>query len=108
MTNEIKPLVPLSTDTKRLEELAKELLDETPLPAPERNQNAQPISDFIYVPSVNVYLAKKKDLLGLSWNYAQKEIAKRNDVRMPLIYEGTEFIRHLLANPRGTKDASAS
>ena len=35
-----------------------------------------------------------------------KELAKEKNKRMPTIYEGTEFIKYLLANPNGTKDAS--
>ena len=53
MTNEIKPLVPLSTDTERLEELAKELLDETPLPVTPAALAVQSTQDYWKVSGVN-------------------------------------------------------
>ena len=62
--------------------------------------------NFIYVPSINLYVAKEKIMHGLDWHNTHKELAKEKDRRMPLIYEETEFIKYLLANPNGTKDAS--
>ena len=70
------------------------------------NHNAPKKEDFIYVPSTKLYVAKEKSMHGLGWSDTHKELAKEKNKRMPTIYEGTEFIKYLLANPNGTKDAS--
>ena len=70
------------------------------------NHNAPRKEDFIYVPSINLYVAKEKTMHGLNWIDTHKELAKEKGKRMPTPYEFTEFIKYLLKNPNGTKDAS--
>ena len=70
------------------------------------NHNAPKKEDFIYVPSINLYVAKEKIMHGLDWSDTHKELAKEKGRKMPTPYEFTEFIRYLLANPNGTNDAS--
>ncbi len=92
---------------KPLEEWLKEPEASKPAqPSTTSNRDAPRKDNFIYVPSINLYVAKEKIMHRLDWSNTHKELAKEKDRRMPLIYEETEFIKYLLANPNGTKDAS--
>ena len=61
--------------------------------------------DYIYVPSINCYLAKQKTHLGLNWYDTHKALHKEN-LLMPTIPQFIEFIKHLKANPNGLPDSS--
>ena len=90
---------------KPLEEWMKED-SKSPAQQPPLNPNAPDLKDFVYIPSINLYVAKEKSMHGLNWNDAHKELAKEKGSSMPMPYEFAEFIKYLLANPNGTKDAS--
>jgi hypothetical protein len=53
---------------------------------------------FIYVPSIDLYFAKERSLLGKNWNETHFELDKQG-MKMPSIYEFKEFLRYLLENP---------
>ncbi len=55
------------------------------------------LNKFIYVPSINLYIAKEKTLLGKSWNECQ-EILHFNNQRMPTIPEFKEFLKYTKQN----------
>ena len=57
-------------------------------------------SDFIYVPSINIYVAKQKnsDLFFKDWVSCHKELQKNNQ-RMPTLSEFIEFLKYLVSNP---------
>jgi len=59
---------------------------------------APPLEGFIYVPSVNLYVAKEISHLGKNWNGAHRELDKQN-LRMPTIPQFVEFLKYLRANP---------
>ncbi len=61
---------------------------------------------FIYVPSINLYVAKEKSLYNESWDSAWKNL-EREGLKMPTIYQFKEFLRYLKENPQGTMDASS-
>ncbi len=54
-------------------------------------------SDFIYVPSINLYVAKEKTLFGENWNECQEELHSKNQ-RMPTIPEFKEFLKYTKEN----------
>ena len=60
--------------------------------------NAPELKGMIYVPSVNLYFAKEKSLLGKNWYDTHKELQKQR-VRMPTIPEFVEFLKYLRDNP---------
>jgi len=82
----------------------------TPQTAPVQpnavNTNAQVTAGFIYVPSINLYVAKERTLQGKNWNDCHKEL-HANNYRMPTIKEFAEFLFYLKANPNGVPDTSA-
>jgi len=59
---------------------------------------APPLDGFIYVPSVNLYVAKEKSHLGKNWENAHRELDKQN-LRMPTIPQFIEFLKYLKAVP---------
>ena len=65
------------------------------------------LNGFIYVPSINLYVAKERTLQGKNWNDCQTRL-HANGERMPTIPEFTEFLKYLRANSSGVKDASQS
>ena len=68
--------------------------------------HSAPIADgFIYVPSINLHLAKKKMFEGADW-YDCHERLQKTEQRMPTIPEFIEFLKYLKANPNGAKDVS--
>ena len=53
--------------------------------------------DFIYVPSIKLYVAKERTLLGENWNECQEELHSKNQ-RMPTIPEFSEFLKYTKEN----------
>ncbi len=53
--------------------------------------------DFIYVPSIKLYVAKEKTLLGTDWNECQEELHSKNQ-RMLTISEFREFLKYTKEN----------
>jgi len=65
----------------------------------EGNEGKAPsLGSFIYVPSVNLYVAKERSHLGKEWHNAHKELHKQN-LRMPTIPQFIEFLKCLRADP---------
>ena len=76
----------------------------------ERNRQSQPeqetqpeqqapdLDEFIYVPSINLYVAKEKTLHGTNWEQAHKELHKQN-MQMLTIRQFVDFILYLKQNP---------
>ncbi|MEK6844708.1 MAG: hypothetical protein AABX44_00460 [Nanoarchaeota archaeon] len=62
----------------------------------EKSSNTD-TSGFIYVPSRNLYVAKKRSLLNKDWVVCHKELQKNNQ-RMPTLSEFIEFLKHLISN----------
>jgi hypothetical protein len=54
--------------------------------------------EFIYVPSIDLYFAKERSLLGKNWYSTHEELDKQG-MKMPTIYEFKEFLRYLHENP---------
>ncbi len=68
-------------------------------------QNSQPVPDtppiqapikerYIYVPTINLYVAKETTLHGLDWNKTQEKLHEQN-LKMPTPYEFVEFLKYL-------------
>lgn len=55
-------------------------------------------ADFIYVPSINLYVEKQKSLLNKDWIACHKKLQKINQ-RMLIIPEFIEFLKYLILNP---------
>ena len=53
--------------------------------------------NFIYVPSINLYVSKKRTHLDKAWNETHSLLAQEN-LRMPTILEFTHFLKHLQSN----------
>ncbi|MBS3094546.1 hypothetical protein J4474_02675 [Candidatus Pacearchaeota archaeon] len=54
-------------------------------------------SDFVYVPSINLYVAKERKLLGKNWFESHQELQK-NSERMLIIPEFVEFLKYAKTN----------
>lgn len=54
-------------------------------------------SDFIYVPSINLYVAKEKSFLGKNWFESNKELLA-NGKRMLILPEFIEFLKYCREN----------
>ena len=61
--------------------------------------NAPELKGMIYVPSVNLYFAKEKSLLGKNWLESQNELLSQASGSMPTPYQFKEFLKHLRDNP---------
>ena len=53
---------------------------------------------FIYVPSINIYVAKQKTHLGKNWFDCHKEFQK-NKKKMLTVPEFIEFLKYLKSQP---------
>jgi hypothetical protein len=65
-----------------------------PIIKPIINPNVQPLNGFIYVPSINLYVAKEKTLHGKDWDQAQEELKNQNQMMLPP-YQFREFLKFL-------------
>jgi len=65
----------------------------------EGNEGKAPsLGSFIYVPSVNLYVAKERALLNHNWDDTHKKLHEQN-LRMPTIPQFIEFLKYLRADP---------
>ena len=69
---------------------------------PPRNPNPQSLDGFEYVPSLNLYVSKQKELHRKNWSDCQSILNERGD-RMPTPLEFIEFLKHL----RGKQDSDS-
>src|SRR3989344_5382349 len=70
------------------------------------NIQSQNKDNFIYVPSINLYVAKEKILFNHDWYKTHEELEKLN-LRMYTPAEAKAFLDYLLKNEQtGTSDAS--
>ena len=58
------------------------------------SHSAKELEGFIYVPSINLYMAKERTFKGESWNETHKLLQKENKF-MPTIYHFTEYLKYL-------------
>jgi len=78
-----------TTENKALENMRR--LEE------ERKSNMPNVPEmdgFIYVPSINLYIAKERTLKGKTWNQTH-EILQKDNKFMPSIYHFTEYLNYL-------------
>src|SRR3989338_1255645 len=81
---------------KKFEEKEKALAEAERLR--KAGNSTQQIDNFIYVPSINLYVAKERTHLGENWFDAHKELQRQN-LRMLNLPEFTEFLKYLKGNP---------
>ncbi len=63
----------------------------------ENKLTEKDLDDFIYVPSINLYVAKQKTHLGENWFNCHKELQKNNK-RMLIVPEFNEFLEYAKIN----------
>jgi len=63
----------------------------------ERNYSLQNDPSFIYVPSINIYVAKERTQLGKNWFECHKEL-QANGERMLILPEFIEFLKYCRIN----------
>jgi len=80
------------------EDLIEKVLSKNPQPVNTNTSNQPDIKDYIYVPSINLYISKEKILHNNDWNDTHKKL-KDQGLRMPTIPEFLEFIKHIKSNP---------
>ncbi|MDO8517618.1 MAG: hypothetical protein Q7S33_05850 [Nanoarchaeota archaeon] len=68
-----------------------------PVAKPEINPNVQSQNGFIYVPSIDLYVAKERSLLGKNWDDCHEQL-QNNGERMPTIPEFWSFVDYLKTN----------
>ena len=69
--------------------------DKTPEPVPEQTTpqtNAPNLNGYIFVPSIQLYVAKERSLLNSNWTQAQEEL-KKQGLMMPTPYQFREFLK---------------
>ena len=64
---------------------------------PVKGSNSRNPSDFIYVPSINLYVARERTLRGKNWFESHKEL-QNNEERMLTIPEFIEFLKYIKEN----------
>jgi curved DNA-binding protein CbpA len=64
------------------------------------------LNGFIYVPSINIYVAKERTLYGKDWNQCHEELGKQG-LRMPTLHEFFSFIDYLKTSYQNRKEAEA-
>ena len=90
------PTTFMGTDTK--EAYDRVINAKTPEPISTPTTNAGKIDGFIYVPSINIYVAKERKYFNHDWAKAH-EALKAEDSRMLRIPEFISFINYLTQNP---------
>ena len=70
------------------------VLANAPKQEKETLKNAPLLEDFVFVPSIGLYVAKQKELHGMNWNDCQATLHSRGD-KMLSPYEFVEFLKHL-------------
>ncbi len=71
----------------------KKTEEQTPIAQPTKKD----LADFIYVPSINLYVAKQRTHFGKNWFDCHKELQKNNE-RMLIIPEFIEFLKYTKIN----------
>nr|AQS34723.1 hypothetical protein [uncultured archaeon] len=61
-------------------------------------QPQEPSSDFIYVPSIKLYVAKERSHLGKNW-FESHEALQENGEEMLSLSEFRKFLKYLVENP---------
>ena len=92
--------------------LEKVLSNGTTAPVVERHStplitNHPDLSGYIFVPSIDIYMAKERTHQGLNW-YQTHEALHTENKRMPTINEFREFLKYLKENSGGIPGASVS
>ena len=72
-----------------------------------QNTTENPKSGYIYIPSVNIFIAKERTHLGANWYDCHKQLHEEN-LLMPTIPQFLAYINYLKANPNGTSLGDAS
>ena len=97
---------------KPIEGAMEKILNGSPSPvtvspvqvAPPRT-NAPNLNGYVYVPSINLYVAKNRDLNGLTWNQATDKIYNQGvnvagqRAEMPTPFEFMSYLKHISAGP---------
>ena len=65
------------------------------------------INNYIYVPPVNLYIAKQRTHLGANWYDCHKQLHQEN-LLMPTILQFIAYINYLKQNPNGIPSGDAS
>ncbi|MBU2523517.1 MAG: hypothetical protein KKE23_04505 [Nanoarchaeota archaeon] len=87
------------------EEKEPAIIRKEKLEAPKvQNLQKSDLKGFIYVPSINLYLAKERTLKGKSWNETHKILQEDNKF-MPSIYQFTEYLKYLQNDHRDKTEA---
>jgi hypothetical protein len=68
------------------------------------NPNVQPLNGFIYVPSINLYVAKERSLHNSNWDQCHEQLQSQN-LRMPTIPEFWSFVNYLKTNYQNKVEA---
>ena len=110
MPNIIKPyikhedLAKIAKEAPIVAETTKTKTEQTPqIQTPQTQVDAQDIDDFIYVPPINLYVAKERSLNGLKWNQTIDEIYTKGitiegiRAEMPTPFEFMSFLEYLLS-----------
>jgi len=71
--------------------------EQTPIVQPIQNPIMNSTEDFIYVPSINLYVAKQRTLLNSNYNECQESLHKENS-KMLTIPEFKEFLNYTKDN----------
>jgi len=90
--------------------LERVLTQTAPRPVAETHTfpiNTSDLSEYIFVPSIGVYMAKERTHGGLNWYQAHEALHKENK-RMPTINEFREFLKYLKENPSGVAGATSA
>ena len=90
-----------------MERLLKKLENQPQKLEPIVNQSNIKEDNYIFVPSMNIYIAKQRTHLGLNWYDTHKQLHSEGLV-MPTINEFREFLKYLKENPHGVPGASPS
>ena len=83
------------------DEARRKFEEESKKPKKQRATPKTPFADkegFIYVPSINLYVAKEKSLHRKNWHETHAELHSQN-LYMPTIPEFIEFLKHLRSQP---------
>ena len=89
-------------DSKKAYEKIVNAIPEQEIPSPNTNSSTNIDSnlstdDFIYVPSINLYVAKQRTLLNSNWNECQEVLHKENS-KILTIPEFKEFLKYSKTN----------
>src|SRR3989344_1918888 len=81
------------------------LKQESPHPEPVVKPAIE-LSDYIHVPSINLYIAKQRTFQGKTWTDAHGEL-QYQDLRMPTIPEFIAFVKYLKHDYKNRAEAES-